>query len=178
MVTDAFDHINQNDDEHLSGEEAMDFVHSIEKHFEIDFEKHLDDEDKEAIEAGLKAHSGEKGMDKKQMFEFMNAAVDYVNHRTGNCEHEKPDDAKWAHAIKEAAEDEMHAEETDHADHAEHSGSAPKHHEHSGTESHEHHENSGSESLDHEEREVHHFCEDVCPKAHCNVIEDATKEEC
>jgi len=109
MVADAFDHINQNDDEHLSGEEAMEFVHSLEHHFEVDFEKHLDEEDKKAIEAGLKAHTGEKGMDKKQMFEFLNAAVDYVNHRTGNCKNEKPDDAKWAHAIKEAVEEEMHA---------------------------------------------------------------------
>ena len=43
-------------------------------------------------------------MDKKQMFEFMNAAVDYVNHRTRLFTTVGPYD-EWAHEIADYADD-------------------------------------------------------------------------
>ena len=50
----------------------------------------MDAQDHAALEAGLEMHTGEHGMSKKQMFNFLNSAVDYVNHRTGHCAHEEP----------------------------------------------------------------------------------------
>jgi hypothetical protein len=129
MVNEAFDHINENGDKHLDQAEGEAFVGELEHHFDIDFHNHMDAMDHAALEAGLEMHTGEHGMSKKQMFNFMNSAVDYINHRTGHCAHEAPNN-EWAHDIADYAHENLAQKKGEEVAHPE------EHEEKSGTASH------------------------------------------